>query len=104
MARQGEITALLQGVRNGEDSAMERLLPLVYDDLRRIAHRQLAGERQDHTVLLLVASSVVTRVHRCLMMLHSESTMAENSSATGCLHSTVARSQRLSSCSTGSRR
>ncbi len=50
MDRQGEITALLHGVRNGEDSAMERLLPLVYDDLRRIAHRQLAGERQDHTV------------------------------------------------------
>jgi len=30
--------------------AMERLLPLVYDDLRRIAHRQLAGERDEHTV------------------------------------------------------
>jgi len=29
---------------------MERLLPLVYDDLRRIAHRELAGERDGHTV------------------------------------------------------
>ena len=32
------------------NNALERLLPLVYDDLRRIAHRQLAGERDEHTV------------------------------------------------------
>jgi len=34
----------------GDRDVMDRLLPLVYADLRRIAHRQLAGERDEHTV------------------------------------------------------
>ncbi|HET9038636.1 MAG TPA: sigma-70 family RNA polymerase sigma factor [Gemmatimonadales bacterium] len=29
---------------------LERLVPIVYDELRRIAHRQLRGERSDHTL------------------------------------------------------
>ncbi len=29
---------------------IERLVPIVYDELRRIAHRQLRGERSDHTL------------------------------------------------------
>ena len=31
-------------------SEIERLVPIVYDELRRIAHRQLRGERSDHTL------------------------------------------------------
>ena len=31
-------------------SELERLVPVVYDELRRIAHRQLRGERSDHTL------------------------------------------------------
>jgi RNA polymerase sigma factor (TIGR02999 family) len=53
MDTQSEVTALLHEMRSGASSnasAMERLLPLVYDDLRRIAHRQLSGERDGHTV------------------------------------------------------
>lgn len=50
MDTQAEVTALLRDVRSGEGHAIDRLLPLVYDDLRRIAHRQLAGERDGHTV------------------------------------------------------
>lgn len=50
MESQSEITALLHEVRSGDGDAMARLLPLVYDDLRRIAHRQLSGERDGHTV------------------------------------------------------
>ena len=53
MDTQSEVTALLHEIRSGESSngdALERLLPLVYDDLRRIAHRQLGGERDGHTV------------------------------------------------------
>lgn len=34
MERQDEITALLQEVRSGEERAMQRLQPLVYDVLR----------------------------------------------------------------------
>ena len=32
------------------EAPLERLLPLVYDELRAIAHRQLRGERADHTL------------------------------------------------------
>jgi RNA polymerase sigma factor (TIGR02999 family) len=51
-AGQGEsdITGLLLAWRAGDRTAVDRLFPLVYDELRRIAHRQLAGERPDHTL------------------------------------------------------
>ena len=32
------------------EGEVDRLLPMVYDELRRIAHRQLRGERGDHTL------------------------------------------------------
>jgi RNA polymerase sigma factor (TIGR02999 family) len=40
-AREGEITLLLAAVSAGDASASERLFGLVYDDLRRVARRQL---------------------------------------------------------------
>jgi RNA polymerase sigma factor (TIGR02999 family) len=48
--RQSEITARLHDLREGDHDAMARLVPLVYDELRRVAHRQLAGEHEGHTV------------------------------------------------------
>jgi RNA polymerase sigma factor (TIGR02999 family) len=36
--------------RAGEEDALHRLLPLVYEELRRIARRHLRGERPDHTL------------------------------------------------------
>ncbi len=42
---QGEITNLLVAHREGDRDAFEQLVPLVYDDLRRIARRQLARHR-----------------------------------------------------------
>jgi RNA polymerase sigma-70 factor, ECF subfamily len=45
-----EITAFLGELREGRRDAMARLVPLVYGELRRIAHRQLAGERAGHTL------------------------------------------------------
>jgi RNA polymerase sigma factor (TIGR02999 family) len=41
----GEITELLQGWSHGDADAFERVLPLVYDELHRMAARHLAGER-----------------------------------------------------------
>jgi RNA polymerase sigma factor (TIGR02999 family) len=41
----GEITELLQGWSRGDADAFERVLPLVYDELHRMAARHLAGER-----------------------------------------------------------
>jgi RNA polymerase sigma-70 factor (ECF subfamily) len=45
-----EVTLLLQGWRNGDCKALDALLPLVYEELRRLAHFQLQRERQDHTL------------------------------------------------------
>jgi RNA polymerase sigma factor (TIGR02999 family) len=46
----GDVTALLAQVRAGDRSAFERILPLVYEELRRIARRQLSRERPGHTL------------------------------------------------------
>lgn len=44
------LTELLLELRGGSDGVMERLYPLVYEELRRIAHRALRGERTGHTL------------------------------------------------------
>lgn len=43
-ARTGEVTRLLRAARAGEPGAVDRIVPLVYDDLRRLARRQLRGD------------------------------------------------------------
>ena len=45
-----ELTGLLKAWSDGDDGAMETLIPLVYQDLRRIARRHMRGERGDHTL------------------------------------------------------
>ena len=44
------ITEALGALRNGAPDAMDRLAPLVYERLRRIAHRQLRAEPVGHTL------------------------------------------------------
>jgi len=44
------LTGLLVEWREGDRAALERLMPLVYDQLRRIAHRYVQRERNDHTL------------------------------------------------------
>jgi RNA polymerase sigma factor (TIGR02999 family) len=46
----GEVTRLLHAARQGESAALERLIPLVYDDLRRLARRQLGREYAERTL------------------------------------------------------
>ena len=43
-------TELLLAWRLGEESALEKLTPLVYEQLRRLAHRYMRGERAAHTL------------------------------------------------------
>ncbi len=45
-----EFTQTLRSAGTGDVAAAERLWSLLYDELRRIAHRQLLGERPDHTL------------------------------------------------------
>ncbi len=46
----GEVTRLLQAAHDGEPAALERLVPLVYEDLRRLAQRQLGHEYGERTL------------------------------------------------------
>ncbi len=50
MEEQGEVTRLLAGFRSGDAAAEERLLSLVYDELRRLARGAMADERRNHTL------------------------------------------------------
>jgi RNA polymerase sigma factor (TIGR02999 family) len=50
MTSQESITALLRAWREGERDALDRLVPLVYDELRRLAGRAMQRERTDHTL------------------------------------------------------
>jgi len=45
-----EVTRLLQAWGRGDDAALEQMIPIVYSELRRIAHRYMTGERQSHTL------------------------------------------------------
>lgn len=44
------LTGLLVEWREGDKAALDRLMPLVYDELRRIAHRYVQHERNGHTL------------------------------------------------------
>lgn len=45
-----EITQLLADWRHGDRDALDQLTPLVYEDLRRLAHYYMEGQRPDHTL------------------------------------------------------
>jgi len=47
---QGQVTRLLAQCSDGDAEALDRLMPLIYDDLRGIAHRRLQSERVGHTL------------------------------------------------------
>jgi RNA polymerase sigma factor (TIGR02999 family) len=46
----GEVTRLLHAWSGGDNDARDRLMPLVYQELRRRAAGQLRGERRGHTL------------------------------------------------------
>ena len=45
-----EVTQLLVDWSNGDQSALERLMPLIDEELRRLAHRYMSRERAGHTL------------------------------------------------------
>lgn len=64
----GQVTRLLTECAEGDRDAFDRLIPLVYDDLRRIAHRRLALERVGHTL------STTAVVHEAYLQLVNQAT------------------------------
>ncbi len=66
--RSGQVTALLSACSEGDTSAFDRLIPLVYDDLHRIAHKRLRSERGDHTL------NTTAVVHEAYLQLVNQAT------------------------------
>ena len=50
MERDGEVTRLLEELGRGGTGALDRLVPILYDELRQIARRHMRGERLNHTL------------------------------------------------------
>ena len=46
----GDVTILLRDLANGDQRAASQLMPLVYEELRRLAARYMRTERADHTL------------------------------------------------------
>jgi RNA polymerase sigma factor (TIGR02999 family) len=46
----GAVTVLLAEIRNGNNDALPKLIPLVYQELKRLAAHCLRGEREGHTL------------------------------------------------------
>lgn len=49
-SRLGGVTDLLHSWSGGDNGALDRLMPLVYDELRRMADLHMRGERDSHTL------------------------------------------------------
>jgi RNA polymerase sigma-70 factor (ECF subfamily) len=47
---QQRVTELLMRWSHGDDAALSELTPLVYEELRRVAHHYLSGQRSNHTL------------------------------------------------------
>jgi RNA polymerase sigma factor (TIGR02999 family) len=47
---QQRVTELLEQWSRGDDAALAELTPLVYEELRRVAHHYLSDQRRDHTL------------------------------------------------------
>ncbi len=63
------ITKLLHDLRNGDGGSVNELLPIVYDELRRLANTFLSRERADHT---LQPTALVHEVYLKLVVGQSE--------------------------------
>ncbi len=50
MTANDDVTVFLAAIERGEDSAVEKLLPIVYAELRMLARQQMTNERPDHTL------------------------------------------------------
>ncbi|HXJ96525.1 MAG TPA: ECF-type sigma factor [Terriglobia bacterium] len=67
------ISELLKAWQAGDEEALAALLPLVYNELRRLARRHLRTERSDHT---LESAALVNEVY--LRMIRQKSLHVEN--------------------------
>ena len=64
MSSPQEVTQLLRAWRDGSQTAFEQLMPLVYDELRRLAHQQMKRQPPGHT---LQTTALVNEAYLCLV-------------------------------------
>src|SRR5215472_3696193 len=62
-----ELTQLLQAWGSGDEGALEKLMPLVYDELRRAAHLYMAHQPAEHP---LQTTALVNEVYLRLVNFH----------------------------------
>jgi len=67
-----EVTYILERVQRGDPKAAEELLPLVYEELRRLAAHRLAGELNQHTL------QATALVHEAWLKISSDDQRAWN--------------------------
>lgn len=70
--QRNDITQALIDAGNGNESAASRLWDMVYDELRRVAHRELLGERAGHTL------STTALVHEAYLKLVDQNQISWN--------------------------
>jgi len=63
LERDQPITELLHRYNSGDQSVWQELVPYIYDDLRRLAHQRMRGERSGHTL------STTALVNECYVRL-----------------------------------
>ncbi|NBC17101.1 MAG: RNA polymerase subunit sigma-70 [Bacteroidetes bacterium] len=73
MPAAGDITRWLQRLQEGDDDALEALMPLLYDELRVLARKHLRNERPGHT---LNPTALVNEVY--LKLVHQQRLDASN--------------------------
>lgn len=62
-----DVTQLLNKAQSGDKESLDTLLPLIYDELRRVAANQLRAERENHT---LQATALVHEAYLRLLEQH----------------------------------
>ena len=70
-----DVTTLLRDWRNGNQSALDRLTPLIYEDLIRLARARLKGERREFTL------DPTALVHECYLRLADQTRLDVESRA-----------------------
>jgi len=72
MSSPGHVTQLLQRYDSCDTDVFDQLLPLVYEELRHIAHRVLSRERRSHTL------GTTALVHECYLKLVNQDEASYN--------------------------
>ncbi|MBC7788558.1 MAG: sigma-70 family RNA polymerase sigma factor [Anaerolineae bacterium] len=74
-ASQGEVSGLLEALEQGDGTALDRLFPLVYEELRAVAHRQRRRWKGDETL------NTTALVHEAYLKLVDQSRVSWESRA-----------------------